>query len=119
MDTRQQYVANSSTTATFSVFVKEGVVVRKHLLENATQKAKHRDWRECYLVVADGEMKMYAVGSAAGYQQQQGMNSNKVSSSDVNRRSLLSGVGFTTTMIDSLTSKSSNHDSSGTNDGVS
>ncbi|KAI8066875.1 hypothetical protein BC940DRAFT_301760 [Gongronella butleri] len=44
-----------------SPYAKEGVVVRKHLLDQAAHKAKHRDWRECLLVVADGELKMYAV----------------------------------------------------------
>lgn len=55
-------------------YVKEGVVMRKHLLETANQKAKHREWRECLLVVEEGELKMYAL---------QG------SSSDFERRSML------------------------------
>ncbi|ORE15747.1 hypothetical protein BCV71DRAFT_228517 [Rhizopus microsporus] len=41
-------------------YYKEGVVMRKHLLENATQKAKHREWKECYLEVdKHGELCMY------------------------------------------------------------
>lgn len=36
--------------------------MRKHLLETASQKAKHREWRECYLEVGqEGELKMYAL----------------------------------------------------------
>lgn len=36
--------------------------MRKHLLENANQKARHREWRECLLQVgADGELHMYAL----------------------------------------------------------
>jgi hypothetical protein len=34
-------------------------VTRKHLLENASQKAKHREWKECYLEVKNGELWMY------------------------------------------------------------
>jgi hypothetical protein len=81
--------------------MKEGVLVRKHLLELATQKAKHRDWRECFSVVGDGELKMYTI--QGGYQQ----INNKVSSSDMDRRSLLraSGVGFNSS-TDSSISKS-------------
>ncbi|KAI9365144.1 hypothetical protein BD770DRAFT_357106 [Pilaira anomala] len=43
-------------------YFKEGVVMRKHLLENSTHKAKHREWRECFLEVGqDGELRMYAL----------------------------------------------------------
>ncbi|KAI9020850.1 hypothetical protein CLU79DRAFT_754052 [Phycomyces nitens] len=42
-------------------YLKEGVVIRKHLLENAQQRAKHREWKECFLVVGQGELKMYAL----------------------------------------------------------
>lgn len=42
-------------------YLKEGVVMRKHLLESANQKAKHREWRECLLVVGQGELKMYGL----------------------------------------------------------
>ncbi|KAI8093239.1 uncharacterized protein BX664DRAFT_294856 [Halteromyces radiatus] len=100
--------ASSYTSSHGSVFInkapylKEGVVVRKHLLENATQKAKHRDWRECLLVVGDGELKMYT--TQGGYQQ----TNNKVSSSsDTDRRSVLrsSGIGFGA-MTESFVSKS-------------
>ncbi|KAI8142534.1 hypothetical protein BJV82DRAFT_615215 [Fennellomyces sp. T-0311] len=45
-------------------YIKEGVVMRKHLLENATQKARHREWKECFLVVTEGELKMYALQSS-------------------------------------------------------
>ncbi|KAL0083749.1 hypothetical protein J3Q64DRAFT_1641744, partial [Phycomyces blakesleeanus] len=42
-------------------YLKEGVVIRKHLLENAQQRARHREWKECFLVVGQGELKMYAL----------------------------------------------------------
>ncbi|KAI9268770.1 hypothetical protein BY458DRAFT_511027 [Sporodiniella umbellata] len=38
---------------------KEGIVMRKHLLDCANQKAKRREWRECVLVVSQGQLKMY------------------------------------------------------------
>ncbi|GAA5804889.1 hypothetical protein HPULCUR_010398 [Helicostylum pulchrum] len=44
-------------------YLKEGVVMRKHLLESANQKAKHREWKECLLVVGQGELKMYGLQS--------------------------------------------------------
>lgn len=44
-------------------YLKEGVVMRKHLLESANQKARHREWRECLLVVGQGELKMYGLQS--------------------------------------------------------
>ncbi|CEG72491.1 hypothetical protein RMATCC62417_08043 [Rhizopus microsporus] len=40
-------------------YYKEGVVMRKHLLESANQKARHREWRECLLIVGHGRLKMY------------------------------------------------------------
>ncbi|RCI06880.1 hypothetical protein CU098_010544 [Rhizopus stolonifer] len=43
-------------------YFKEGLVMRKHLLENATQKARHREWKECFLEVGhEGELRMYAL----------------------------------------------------------
>ncbi|EPB91631.1 hypothetical protein HMPREF1544_01553 [Mucor circinelloides 1006PhL] len=55
-------------------YLKEGVVMRKHLLESANQKAKHREWRECLLVVGQGELKMY------GLQSESANDSNSISS---------------------------------------
>ncbi|KAI9469296.1 hypothetical protein BDB00DRAFT_264969 [Zychaea mexicana] len=47
-------------------YYKEGLLVRKHLLERAGQKAKHRDWKECFLVVDRGEIRMYKLESNGG-----------------------------------------------------
>ncbi|KAK4521507.1 Tubulin beta chain (Beta tubulin) [Mucor velutinosus] len=58
-----QYL-NSHASSLFSSrppYYKEGVVMRKHLLENANHKARHREWRECYLEIQDGELRMYAL----------------------------------------------------------
>ena len=65
-----QYM-NTHASSLFSSrppYFKEGVVMRKHLLETATQKAKHREWRECYLEVGEeGELKMYALQQPQGF----------------------------------------------------
>ncbi|KAI8888139.1 hypothetical protein K501DRAFT_210989 [Backusella circina FSU 941] len=47
-------------------YLKEGIVMRKHLLISANQKAKHREWRECLLIVGEGELKMYGLQSNNG-----------------------------------------------------
>lgn len=47
-------------------YYKEGVVVRKHLLETSGQKSKHREWKECFVVVGQGELKMYASQGNSG-----------------------------------------------------
>ncbi|KAI7903926.1 uncharacterized protein BX663DRAFT_485418 [Cokeromyces recurvatus] len=44
-------------------YLKEGIVMRKHLLEKAGQKARYREWRECLLVIGQGELNMYNVPS--------------------------------------------------------
>ncbi|KAI8342051.1 hypothetical protein BC941DRAFT_415232 [Chlamydoabsidia padenii] len=40
-------------------YYKEGMLVRKHLMEQANQKARQRDWKECFMVVDRGEIRMY------------------------------------------------------------
>lgn len=69
-------------------YLKEGMLARKHLLESANQKAKHREWKDCFLVVGNGEFKMYSM---------QGSVSEE-------RRSLLrmSSVNTFATLADSL-----------------
>jgi hypothetical protein len=56
---------NTQDTSLFSSqppYFKEGVVLRKHLLESASQKAKHREWKECFLEVGShGELRMYSL----------------------------------------------------------
>ncbi|KAI9313290.1 hypothetical protein BX666DRAFT_1981596 [Dichotomocladium elegans] len=46
-------------TASGVPYYKEGVIARKHLLERAGQKARHRDWKECFMVADRGEVRMY------------------------------------------------------------
>lgn len=40
-------------------YYKEGMVVRKHMLEKTGQKAKHRDWRDCFMVIERSQLRMY------------------------------------------------------------
>ncbi|KAL1924861.1 uncharacterized protein VTP21DRAFT_4515 [Calcarisporiella thermophila] len=40
-------------------YAKEGILTRKHLYERRDLKARHRDWRECYVVVESGALCMY------------------------------------------------------------
>ncbi|OAD06206.1 hypothetical protein MUCCIDRAFT_133339, partial [Mucor lusitanicus CBS 277.49] len=53
------------------------VVMRKHLLENANQKARHREWRECYLEVQDGELRIPASFGGVLPSNSSGTSSNK------------------------------------------
>lgn len=53
-------------------YYKEGMIVRKHLLERAGQKARHRDWRECFLVVDRAEIRTYRIDSSAAAAMQGG-----------------------------------------------
>jgi hypothetical protein len=46
------YISNSP-------YYKEGMVVRKHLLERTNQKAKHRDWKDCFMVIDRSQLRMY------------------------------------------------------------
>ncbi|KAG2212299.1 hypothetical protein INT47_001658 [Mucor saturninus] len=46
-------------------YYKEGMVVRKHLLEKANQKAKHRDWKECFMVIERSQLRMYKLDSTS------------------------------------------------------
>jgi hypothetical protein len=94
-----QYM-NTHASSLFSSrppYYKEGVVMRKHLLENATHKARHREWRECYLEVGqDGELRMYAL---------QGNGSNQLGDKSLFRHS--SAAHFN--LSDALLSSSSNN----------
>ncbi|KAL1924491.1 uncharacterized protein VTP21DRAFT_4145 [Calcarisporiella thermophila] len=40
-------------------YVKEGVLIRKHLLEKQGVRAKHREWQECFVVVDRGRLMMF------------------------------------------------------------
>ncbi|KAI8997762.1 hypothetical protein BDB01DRAFT_735889 [Pilobolus umbonatus] len=53
--------ASQATYTCNTPYYKEGMVVRKHLLEKANQKAKHRDWKDCFMVIDRSELRMYKV----------------------------------------------------------
>ncbi|KAI9284366.1 hypothetical protein BC943DRAFT_326198 [Umbelopsis sp. AD052] len=58
---------NSSASFTSQPpFYKEGIVMRKHLLESGDQKAKNRDWKECMIVVTRGELQVFSVSPNGG-----------------------------------------------------
>ena len=65
-------------------YYKEGLLVRKHLLERAGQKAKHRDWKECFLVVDRGEIRMYKLDSGPSDQRTKSMARSSIMISRVN-----------------------------------
>lgn len=93
-------------------YLKEGVVVRKHLLENATQRARHREWKDCFLIVSEGELKMYSLQGNPHYTPSSGYN--KVSSfTEGDRRSLLrsSSIGVSS-MYDVKSQNDSSNDNS-------
>lgn len=46
-------------------YYKEGMVVRKHLLEKTSQKAKHRDWKDCFMVIERSQLRMYKLDNSS------------------------------------------------------
>lgn len=63
--------------------------MRKHLLENANQKAKHREWRECLLQVTEGELKMYALQSGADVDRRSVLRASSASFANLSDKSSL------------------------------
>ncbi|KAG1551219.1 hypothetical protein G6F46_002783 [Rhizopus delemar] len=45
---------------------RQGIVMRKHVLETADKKAKHRQWQLCYLVMTETELIMYKAIQTGG-----------------------------------------------------
>lgn len=39
--------------------LKQGLVMRKHVMESTDKRARHRQWQLCYLVIKDSELIMY------------------------------------------------------------
>lgn len=71
--------------------------MRKHLLESKNQKAKHREWRECLLVVSQGEFKMFGLPGDTHH------NESILSSSNSGRLNMLkSGGSSFVNLADSL-----------------
>ncbi|CAG8630447.1 1743_t:CDS:2, partial [Acaulospora morrowiae] len=40
-------------------YAKEGLLIRKHSRESTSKKAKDRSWKECFVVVEKGELRMF------------------------------------------------------------
>ena len=45
-------------------YYKEGIVSRKHLLDSKDQRAKHRDWKQCFMVIDRNQLNMYKLESS-------------------------------------------------------
>jgi hypothetical protein len=84
-------------------YLKEGIVMRKHLLISANQKAKHREWKECLLVVGEGELQMYGLQAnnglspdtnKRGYSRASSVNLSNVADSLYNMQSQQGSVSF-------------------------
>ncbi|CAG8478549.1 10067_t:CDS:10 [Ambispora gerdemannii] len=56
---------SNSTTESLQLYLsgapyaKEGNLVRKHYLESTNKRAKDKTWKECFVVVENGEIKMF------------------------------------------------------------
>ncbi|EIE89346.1 hypothetical protein RO3G_14057 [Rhizopus delemar RA 99-880] len=71
----QLHYTELPTTYTSSApYYKEGMVVRKHLLEKTNQKAKHRDWKECFMVIDRSQLRMYKLESSSQVESQRRRN---------------------------------------------
>ncbi|CAO3644374.1 unnamed protein product [Mucor hiemalis] len=46
-------------------YYKEGTIVCKHLLASKNQRAKHRDWKECFMVIERSQLRMYKLASTS------------------------------------------------------
>lgn len=55
----------SVSTESDTRYHKGGFVIRKHLLESADNKAKHRNWYEQYLTTENGQLRAYSVSGAS------------------------------------------------------
>jgi hypothetical protein len=54
-----QHTELPTTYTSNAPYYKEGMVTRKHLLEKANHKAKHRDWKDCFMVIDRSQLRMY------------------------------------------------------------
>jgi hypothetical protein len=55
-------ITNTNLSASYTSdapFYKEGVIVGKHLLERADQKAKNREWKEYFCIVHRAELQIH------------------------------------------------------------
>ncbi|KAI8576803.1 hypothetical protein K450DRAFT_255046 [Umbelopsis ramanniana AG] len=62
-------ITNTQLSASYTCdapFYKEGVIVGKHLLERADQKAKHREWKEYFCVIFRAELLIHRLEHRSG-----------------------------------------------------
>lgn len=85
-------------------YYKEGVVTRKHLLEKTNQKAKHRDWKDCYMVIERSQLRMYKLNSSRRLSDTQSIASNSSSGSGMNNAQLMGAFDLKHTLATVLPS---------------
>ncbi|KAG2211191.1 hypothetical protein INT47_006310 [Mucor saturninus] len=59
---------SSSMQTTNAPYYKEGSVIRKHLLAAKDQKASHREWKQCFMVIERSQITMYKTCSTSDAQ---------------------------------------------------
>jgi hypothetical protein len=56
---QQQPLLSSSSLSSSNTNFKEGLVMRKHVMESADKRARHRQWQLCYLIMNQSKLIMY------------------------------------------------------------
>lgn len=51
------------STTSNAPYYKEGMIACKHLLASKNQRAKHRDWKECFMVIERSQLRMYKLAA--------------------------------------------------------
>ncbi|KAG2173534.1 hypothetical protein INT44_007125, partial [Umbelopsis vinacea] len=62
-------ITNTQLSASYTCdapFYKEGVIIGKHLLERADQKAKHREWKEYFCIIHRAELLVHRLEHRSG-----------------------------------------------------
>ncbi|KAI8982585.1 hypothetical protein BDB01DRAFT_793285 [Pilobolus umbonatus] len=59
MDKKRQSLVGSIQEIIDQVGLKQGLVMRKHVMESTDKKARNRQWQLCYLVMNESELIMY------------------------------------------------------------
>jgi hypothetical protein len=64
-DDRASIADSISTTESLELYLsgapyaKEGLLVRKHYWDSTNKRSKDKGWKECFVIVEKGEIKMY------------------------------------------------------------
>ena len=48
-------------------YAKEGLLVRKHYWESTNKRAKDKGWKECFVVIEKGNIKMYKFETSSSH----------------------------------------------------